>query len=184
MKKVIVFLADGFEEVEALTQVDLLRRAGAEVLMVSINENLIVKGARNIEVKADCLISDLQEELADLYILPGGMPGTTNLDNCELVKNIIKRAYNSEKSVAAICAAPSVFGHIGILENRLACCYPGFEDELIGAKVVYEEVAVDENVITSRGVGTAIDLALKLVEILYGSDKSNELGKSIVYEKN
>jgi len=181
MKKVIIFLADGFEEVEALTQVDLLRRAGADMRMVSISDELTVRGSHNIYINADDKIKNICEDDADLFVLPGGMPGTKNLDASEDVKSIIRNAFESGKYVSAICAAPSVLGHLGVLEGKSACCFPGFEKELVGAEVKYEPVVVDGNVITSRGMGTAVDFGLKLVEIMFGKEKSIELGKSIIY---
>lgn len=183
MKNVMIFLADGFEEVEALTPVDLLRRSGANVRMVSVGDNLTVRGSHNIFINADFCISDVNDSDTDLFILPGGMPGTKNLDSNETVKSIIKKSYEKGKYVSAICAAPSVFGHIGILENKKACCYPGFENELFGADVKFEPVVVDGNIITGRGMGTAIEFGLKLVEILFGKEKSVEIGKSIIYGK-
>lgn len=181
MKETIIFFAEGFEEVEALTQVDMLRRAGACVTMVSITNDLIVKGSHGILITADTTADKLPDKLADMYILPGGMPGTKNLDACDKVSSTIKSAYESGKIVSAICAAPSVLGHLGILKGRKACCYPGFEKELLGADVCYDSVAVDGNVITSRGLGTAINFALKLIEVLFDKEKSEEIGKSIVY---
>lgn len=181
MKNVIVFLADGFEEVEALTPVDLLRRAGADVKMVSISDELTVRGAHNIYINADSKISDVNEHDVDLFVLPGGMPGTKNLDKDEKVTSIIKNAFDDNKLIGAICAAPSVLGHVGILKDKSACCYPGFEGELTGADVKFEPVVESGNVITSRGMGTAIDFGLKLIELLFGKEKSVELGKSIVY---
>ena len=189
MSKVYVLLAEGFEEIEALTPVDLLRRAGTEVVMVSTGDDLIVTGARKISVKADILLSDFEIENlmdADVVVLPGGMPGTTNLKENSAVRSLVNAYFDNQKNIAAICAAPTVFGSMGLLRGKLATCYPGLEAGLEGAVWSEGTVVVDKNgddglIITSRGVGTAIDFALKLLEILYDKTKADEIGKSVVY---
>ena len=165
MKKAYIFLADGFEEVEGLTAVDLLRRAGIEVVMVSIKDDVNIKGARGINVVADTTISESLTD-ADMVILPGGMPGTNYLKASDEVKNLVNAYNDAGKYVAAICAAPTVFGEMGILQGKKATCYPGLEHGLLGAMLPGEDYSVvqDGNIITSRGVGTAIDFALKLIE--------------------
>lgn len=180
MKKIYIFLADGFEEVEALTTVDLLRRAGGDVHMVSVSGDLCVHGAHGIDVKADCLFEDATDK-ADMLILPGGMPGTLHLKEHSGLTSLLKSYHESGRFIAAICAAPTVFGHLGLLTGRKACCYPGMESGLTGADVVFDPVAVDGNMITSRGVGTAIPFALTLIETLFGSEKSEEIKASIVF---
>lgn len=165
MRSVYVFCADGFEEVEGLTAVDLLRRAGVSVTMVSIMGRTKITGARNISVNTDILIEDIKEE-ADMLVLPGGMPGTNYLRDHEGLAELLKKQYEAGKWVAAICAAPSVFGGLGFLKDRKATSYP---------------VAVDGNVVTSRGVGTAIAFALKLIEVLISKEKADEIAASIVY---
>lgn len=181
MSFAIVFLADGFEEVEALTAVDILRRGGVEVKTVSIMDNIMVKGAHNIEVKADEIFSEDIANTADIIILPGGGVGTQNLIKHEGVNNIVEKFITDNKYIAAICAAPSVLGVKGYLKNKTAVCYPGFEDKLLGANIGKNMVEIDGNIITSKGVGTAIEFALVLVGILEGIEVSQEIKRSIVY---
>ena len=181
-KQVCVFLADGFEEIEGLTVVDLLRRAGVKVTTVSITGELMIHGAHGIDVLADKLFDEVDYESQDMAVLPGGMPGTLHLGAHEGVEKVLEQYYKEEKYIAAICAAPSVLGKYGILKGRKATSYPGFEDALEGATYVYDEVAVDDFVITSRGMGTAIAFSLTLVEKLVDAKKAEELGKSIIYQ--
>ncbi len=182
MSSAIVFLADGFEEVEALTVVDLLRRADIEVSTVSISGSLRVTGRSRIEVAADMLYEDAKPELADLLVLPGGMPGTTHLMLHKGLCADLVKAHDEKRIIAAICAAPTVFGRLGLLDGKRACCYPGMEDRLGGAEAVTdEEVVVDGGIITSRGAGTAIPFSLKLIEALKDESAALEIKKSIVY---
>lgn len=181
MNKVYVFLADGFEEIEGLTVVDLLRRAKVETEMVSIMETKQVKGSHGIEVTADSLFADHDYADAALLVLPGGMPGTLNLGNHEGLCELLKKHYGEEKMVAAICAAPSVFGQLGFLEGRVATCYPGFESKLNGAIVCATKVAVDGNVVTAKGMGAAIDFSLKLIELLVNKETADEISTGIIY---
>ena len=152
MRSVYVFCADGFEEVEGLTAVDLLRRAGVSVTMVSIMGRTKITGARNISVNTDILIEDIKEE-ADMLVLPGGMPGTINLGESDAVRKAILAMNDAGKIVAAVCAAPGVLGKYGLLEGKTACSFPQHEKNLIGATVVREPVVVDGNIVTSRGLG-------------------------------
>ena len=168
-------------EIEGLTVVDLLRRAGVETEMVSVMEGKQIKGSHGIKVTADSMFEDVDFSDADVLVLPGGMPGTLNLGNHTGLCELLKRHYEAGKMVAAICAAPSVFGELGFLKGRIATCYPGFESKLEGAIVCATKVAVDENVITSRGLGTAIEFALKLIEVLVGLEKSMEIREGIIY---
>ena len=181
MKQVCVFLADGFEEIEGLTVVDLLRRAGIEVTTVSITGQHMIHGAHGIDVQADKLFEDMNYEEQDMLVLPGGMPGTLNLGKHKGLEALLRKFYQKGKYIAAICAAPSVFGKYGFLEGRTATSYPGFEEALEGARVVQDAVAVSDFVITSRGMGTAIPFSLSLIEQLVGTEKSEEIGKSIIY---
>lgn len=181
MSKVYVFLAEGFEEIEGLTVVDLLRRANIETEMVSIMDTKAVKGSHGIEVTADSVFSDNDYADAALLVLPGGMPGTLNLGNHEGLCELLKKHYGEEKMIAAICAAPSVFGQLGFLEGRAATCYPGFESKLTGAAVCGEKVAVDGNVVTAKGMGTAIDFSLKLIELLADKETAHKIGAGIIY---
>lgn len=180
-KKVCVFLADGFEEIEGLTVVDLLRRAEVEVMTVSITKELMIHGAHGIDVQADKLFEDVRYEEYDMAVLPGGMPGTLHLGEHQGVKTILEQFYQKEKYIAAICAAPSVLGKYGILKGKKATSYPGFEEQLIDAEYLQDEVVVDNFVITSRGMGTAIPFSLALVEKLNGKEQADKIGKSIIY---
>lgn len=181
MSRVCVFLADGFEEIEGLTVVDILRRAGVDTQTVSITEERMVTGSHKIPVQADVCLKDADFTGAQMLVLPGGMPGTVNLGACRELTELLVRFHEEGKKVAAICAAPSVLGDLGILKGKRAACYPGFEDRLAGAEVVYEKVAVDSNVTTSRGMGTAIPFALALAEQLVSREKAEEIKKGIIY---
>ena len=179
---VYVFLAEGFEEVEALAPVDLLRRAGVIVETVSINsERRSVTGARGIYVMADKSIDDIDVSAADMLVFPGGMPGTLNLDGCDKLMKMLDDAVNSGKKIAAICAAPAkILGKRGYLNGRRATCYPGLEEELKGALLSSENVVTDGNFITSKGLGTAVEFGLELIAALCGREKSIEIKKSVV----
>lgn len=177
---IYIFLADGFEEVEALTFVDIMRRAELDIKTVSVTDNKTVVGAHLISVYADELIEDINENY-DALILPGGMPGTKNLLNCDRLKNLLTAANNRGKLIGAICAAPMVLGAIDILNGKEATCYPSFEKFLSGARFKEERVVVSDNVITSRGAGTAHDFALKFVEIISGKEKSDSIKMSMLY---
>ncbi len=181
-KNVCVFLADGFEEIEALTVVDVLRRAGILVTTVSVTEAQVVHGAHGIDVLADQLFDKVHYSEQDMFVLPGGMPGTKNLAAHEGLKAVLETAYQEEKFIAAICAAPSVLGKYGMLNGRKATSYPGFEDTLEGAEVLQDPVVQDGFVITSRGMGTALKFALQLVAVLLEQKKADEIGASIIYE--
>lgn len=180
MSKVNMYFATGFEEVEALTVVDLLRRVKIEVDMVSITGIKEVKGAHGITVKMD-KVFDKADDDVDMLILPGGMPGTTNLAAHLGLETMIKTYNNRGKYIAAICAAPTVFGKMGLLKGKYATCYPGMEDGLEGAIVKYDPVVIDENIITSRGLGTAIDFALAIICELIDEETANDLAKKVVY---
>jgi len=181
MAKVAIFLATGFEEIEALTVVDLLRRVHVDIDMVSITGEKRAIGSHGIVVETDKIINQLNFTEYDMLVLPGGMPGTLNLEACEVLMTQVDAFYQQDKWLAAICAAPSIFGHKGILNGRTACCYPGFEKDLKGANVSMEPVCVDGTIITSRGMGCAIDFGLKIVELLLGEETSDGLAKGIIY---
>ncbi len=184
MSKVCVFLADGFEEVEGLTVVDLLRRADIKVDTVSIMKSKSdkVEGRSKIMVHADVMFADENFKNVDLLVLPGGMPGTTYLGEHEGLKQLILRFHEEGKKLAAICAAPSVFGKYGILDGRRATVYPGMENMLGKADVVLdEEVVVDGHITTSRGAGTAIPFALELIRQLKGEEMAETVRKGIVF---
>mgnify|MGYP003269342509 FL=1 len=180
MSKVNVYLADGFEEVEGLTVVDLLRRAGIETDMVSIMGRKEITGARKIPVLADKLFEE--QDNPDVIVLPGGMPGTLHLKAHEGLADLIRKANKEGKLLAAICAAPTIYGEMGLLEGKNATCYPGMEDKLLGANWQEQPVVVDGSFVTSRGVGTAIAFALTLVTILKDEETAKSLANSIVYK--
>ncbi len=180
MKKVYLFLAYGFEEVEALTTVDLLRRAGAEVITVSVSSSNAVTGSHKIPVITDIKIDESSFDDADAIVLPGGLPGVDNLKACAKLSEIIKKNYEAGKYICAICAAPMVLGGLGLLKGRKATSYPGCEAALDGAILSEDRVCVDGNVITSRGVGTAIDFASEIIKVLEGSEKAAEVRKNIL----
>ena len=183
MCQVYLFLAQGFEEIEALTVVDLLRRAGISITTVSISDSLQVNGAHNISVTADALFSNLDFSDASLLVLPGGGPGTCNLNAFEPLKDLLKNFYAQGKYIAAICAAPMILGQLGFLNGRNATCYPGFEKELVGAHHVTTPVVVDGSIITSRGLGTAIDFSGELIAILKDSETADQIKKQIIYRQ-
>lgn len=182
MIKVSVLLADGFEEIEALTVVDLLRRAQIYVGTVSIMEDYVVHGAHGINVQAEDLFEEVNFADVDVIVLPGGMPGTTNLKEHEGVKRVVLDFAEKGKTLAAICAAPTVLGELGLLKGKRITCYPSVETEIQGAVITKTPVAVDGNIITSRGVGTAIDFALELIAVLMGRERALKVAESIVYE--
>ena len=182
MSKACIFLADGFEEIEGLTVVDILRRAGVEIHMVSITGETKVTGSHGIEIKCDTCIGQENFSETELFVLPGGMPGTKNLGACKALTELLTASFEAGKKLAAICAAPSVLGDLGILKGKKACCYPGFEEHLTGAQVVFDQVAQDGNVTTSRGMGTAIQFALALVSQLVSEEKAQELAQSIIFK--
>lgn len=181
MKQAGVFLADGMEEIEGLTVVDILRRAGIGVTTISISGKKEVTGSHKITVLADQIFENVDFENLDGIVLPGGMPGTTNLMQHSGVNEVIKSFAGDGKLIAAICAAPSVLGQAGLLEGKRAACYPGFEEQLTDAVVCTDKVVRDGNIITSRGMGTAIPFALALTAYFQGQEKADEIGKSIIY---
>lgn len=180
MKKVYVFLAEGFEEVEALTPIDVLRRAGLQVVTVSVMENQVVEGAHGVPVVADALFADIDQEAADMLLLPGGMPGATNLDAHEGLGALIMAYAAAGKPLAAICAAPLVYGRRGLLNGKKATCYPGFEGYLEGAEYTAAPVEQDGNFITGKGPGAAMEFAFAIVEKYCGIDKVNELKQGMM----
>ncbi|MCI9277352.1 MAG: DJ-1/PfpI family protein [Lachnospiraceae bacterium] len=183
MKKIGVFFAEGYEEIEALTVVDICRRCGLGVDMVSVTEELMVTGSHGIGVRMDKGFSSADFQEYDMAVLPGGMPGTKNLEAHEGLMAQVDAYYAGGKYVAAICAAPSIFGHRGILKGRRACCYPGIEAHLEGAEVTAGPVEIADNVITSRGMGTAMDFALAIVEVLCGKEKAQEMAEAVVHQR-
>ena len=180
MKKAIVFLANGFEEMEALGTVDILRRGGIEVQTVSITADPIVTGAHQVPVTADTTIDKAVLNDADALILPGGMPGASNLNNSETVKEALLQQYREGRIVAAICAAPMVLGGLGLLKGRNATCSPGFEPQLIGANATGEAVEVSDNVITGKGPGLVMNFALALVASIKNDAVAEEVAAGLL----
>ena len=177
---IYMFLADGFEEVEALVPLNILRRANADILTVGVTGEY-VKGAHNITVKADMTLDDVECEKIDAVILPGGLGGTNNMDNCAEVKKLVQYAADNRKLVCAICAAPSILGKMGLLEGKEATCYPGFEDTFKGGKYLKQSVVKCENFITSDGMGSAYKFGFEIAAALFGDDTAEKIKEQIQY---
>lgn len=181
MSKVCCFLADGCEEVEALSVVDILRRGGIDVELVSVMGREEIVSSHNIHFFADKLIEDVDFDEVDMIFLPGGIPGTPNLKaNDILCKNIIE-FNNKGKLLAAVCAAPGIYGELGILKGKKAVCYPGFEEKLEGAECVSDRVVTDGNITTSRGLGTSLELGFRLLEIFKGAEAAEEMKRKVQF---
>lgn len=177
---VYVFLADGFEEIEALTPIDVLRRADIDVQSIGITGKKVC-GAHNICVDADANIEDFNENEVEAIILPGGLKGTQNLDSSDFVKTSVNKAFNDGKIVCAICAAPMILGKMGVLKNKKATCYPGFEEHFDNAEYIKEAVVKDGNVITSNGMGSAFKFAFEIVASIKGRETADKIKKEIQY---
>lgn len=181
---IYIFLANGFEETEAVTPIDILRRCGKEVVTVGIGGTAI-KSSHGITV-----VTDTEDKLISLdknlegIILPGGMPGTLNLEASEIVQKSIDYCIANNLYIGAICAAPSILGHKGILKGKKAVCFAGFESQLEGAEVSEEPVVRDGNIITSRGAGTAVDFGLKLAEVFASEEQSRKVGEAILWYRS
>ncbi|MBE6907941.1 MAG: DJ-1/PfpI family protein [Ruminococcaceae bacterium] len=175
---IYVFLGQGFEEIEALTQVDLLRRAELSVQTVGIGKRDIT-GSHGITVRCDLVDDDIKPEGLDMVVLPGGMPGTLSLEKSEAVQTVIDYCVQNDKWIGAICAAPSILGHKGLLNGRQAVCFPGYEEQLAGAMLSAEPVCVDGRIITAKGPGVSIEFGLKLVEVLTNSRRAEILKDSL-----
>ena len=174
-----VFLADGFEEIEALAPIDILRRASKPVTVVGVTGKTVT-GAHGIKIVADVTIDEASREDIDMIVLPGGLPGADNLQNSPEVCEYIALANDKDAYIAAICAAPKILGALGLLKGKEAICYPGFENELKGAVISDKKVVCDGNIITAAGMGEAVDFALKLVELLASSEASEKIRKGII----
>lgn len=180
MKKVALFLAEGFEEIEALATVDILRRAQIPVITVSVTGKNEVTGAHGIPVITDSLFNETNFSQVGYLVLPGGMPGARHLDEHEGLKQLITEFDRRGEQIAAICAAPMVLGGLGLLQDKQATCYPGFEEKLIGARVTGEKVVSDHNITTGRGPGLVFEFALTLVEQIAGNDKRREVAQGLL----
>lgn len=181
MSKVCIFFATGYEEIEALTVVDLLRRQGIDTEMVSVTGERTVTGSHEIPVVMDRLLEEVDFGQVDMLVLPGGMPGTKNLEACGSLMEQVDKFAASGKAVCAICAAPSILGHRGILKGKRATAFPGFEEQLEGAIVAREPAVRDGNIITGRGMGCAIAFGLAIVEYFTDQETVRELAEKIVY---
>lgn len=182
MKKVLIHFANGFEEIEAITPVDVLRRAGCEVDTISVTGMLEVTSSRGVTILTEKHFIEADYAQADMILLPGGQPGSDNLNRHEGLKKQIKSFHEQGKLVAAICAAPLVFGSIGILKGKRATCFPGVEPQLTGATCTGNAVEVDGNIITGKGPGVALKFSLTLVEKLVGKSKADEVKKAMIAE--
>ena len=180
---IVVFLANGCEEVEALTQIDVLRRGGVDVKGVSITADKTVTGAHGIEFMADCTIYDIDFDTVDMVVLPGGLEGRNNLMNSREVVAVCKKFNETGKLVAAICASPSVLGENGILEGKRAVCYPGFEGQCKGAEIAEgENVVRDGNIITSRGPATAMEFGIELLRAAAGDKTAEDVAAGLLFK--
>lgn len=184
-KRVAVFVAPGLEEIEGLTVVDLLFRAGIPCDTVAVAESRDVVSSHEVHIVCDRCVMDegFSFDDYDMLVLPGGMPGTLNLRDCEPLAEALKDHASRGLPVSAICAAPTVLAGLGILKGRRACCYPGMQDQLEagGAEVTFDEVTVDGNVTTSRGLGTAIPFGLAIIERYLGKAEADRIAKAIVF---
>ena len=179
---IYVHLATGFEEIEALTVTDILRRAGADVKTVSVAGEKTVEGAHGIGVMADILFEEADYKHCEMLVLPGGMPGTVNLGKHQGLCRKLTEAAEAGKWVCAICAAPMVLGNLGIVDGKRATIYPGMEGHLIGADPVSAAVVRDGNIVTSMGPGTAMEFGFALAEFLFGEEKADELRAEMIYD--
>lgn len=180
MKKVLVLLAPGFEEIETITVIDILRRADIEVLLAGTGPGEII-GSRKVKVLPDELLENVMDsDDFDMIVLPGGMPGTTNLKKDERVKKTIQKFHEQGKFISAICAAPTILAAIGITNGKMVTSHPSVKDVLQGVSYQEERVVVDGRIITSRGPGTAMEFAMKLVELLVGKEKVEEINKDVM----
>ena len=180
---IYVFLATGFEDIEALAPVDIMRRAGLDVQTVSITGERVVESAHGVGIVADILLPDVDFSEAEMLVLPGGLPGSTNLDACQPLTQAIVRHFEAGGAIAAICAAPLVFGHLGLLQGRRATCYPGVEPELKGATYTAAIVEQDGNIITGKGPGAAFEFGYTIVEFFRGEGVSQALRNGMIYEE-
>ena len=180
MPSAIIILADGFEEIEAVTCIDLLRRSQIEVTVLGL-ESLDVRGSHDICIRADMLFGDFTGRI-DALILPGGMPGSLNLFESDELKSLIKKCDSERKLCAAICAAPIVLAEAGVLNHKKATCYPGFQNRLHGAVYHDESVLRDGHIITARSAGSAVDFSLQIIRYLCGTENAEKIGSSILYE--
>jgi DJ-1 family protein len=183
-KNIYVFLAEGFEETEAIGTIDLLRRAGLPTHIVTIEDVPHVTGAHGIAVQADLSIREVYSADVRALVLPGGLPGVTNLDSCPRLHELIHDAVSDGKLLAAICAAPSIYGRLGLLQGKEATAYPGFEAQLQGAKPTASPVVRSGNFITAKSAAYTFDFTLAIIEALEGKAKADEVASAIIYQRH
>lgn len=181
MNTIYLFLATGFEEVEALGIVDACRRGGLTLKTVSVTGNLLVESSHGVKIQADALFEDCSFDDADMLVLPGGMPGSTNLKEHEDLRNVILKHYEAGKPLAAICAAPMVYGSLGLLKGKKATCYPGFDKYLEGAEYTGKLVEHDGQFFTGKGAGAAFALGFAIVEHFCGKEVVENVKNGVVY---
>jgi 4-methyl-5(b-hydroxyethyl)-thiazole monophosphate biosynthesis len=181
MKEIYLFLAEGFEEVEALTVVDIIRRGGLNIKTVSTTGELTVTSSHNVKITADLLFKDVDTSNASMMVLPGGMPGALNLERHAGLRTALLAQFHAGKPLAAICAAPLVFGHLGILEGKRATCYPGFDKELKGATYTGELVTVDGNITTGKGPAAAMKFGFTILAYFAGEEKATEVMSGMLF---
>jgi protein deglycase len=182
-KKILVPIAEGFEMIEALSIVDVFRRAGAHVDLAAVTDNLQVTSSHRVKVIADLHLSDCIDKNYDLIALPGGIPGAQNLQKSTILTELLKKQNNQNKLYGAICAAPAlVLEHHGLLQGKNATCHPGFAEKLSSHAYIHERVVVDKNCVTSRGAGTSIEFALELLGIIMGEEKKREVAKGMAID--
>ncbi|MCQ2094301.1 MAG: DJ-1/PfpI family protein [Bacteroidaceae bacterium] len=181
--KVYFFLATGFQETEAIAPLTICRRTELEVITVSVTGNLLVESALGVTVKADVLFEDIKDfSDATMLVMPGGMPGSTNLRDCRKLDPVIRDHFAAGKPLAAICAAPIVYGSKGLLKGRRATCYPGNEGELEGATYTGAQVEIDGQFITGKGPGSSLRFGYAIVEYLLGKETVDAVKKQMMYE--
>ena len=181
MAKVYEFIANGGEEIEALTTVDVLRRAGVECITVSINETEEVVMSHGVRIICDTKIADADLSDADMLLLPGGLPGSNYLNECEAVRTAIAKQYESGKKIGAICAAPLVLGSLGILKGKRATCYPGVESQMTGAEYTHELYTIDDNIITGEGPAATLPYSYAILEMLGKSKEAEMLKEGMMF---
>ena len=179
---VAIFLADGFEEIEALTVVDLLRRANISIDTISMNSSTLVTGGHDIILQADLIWEEKDCSCYDLLVIPGGLGGVNALKHQQAFLNLLENFNDQGKIIAAICAGPSILGMLNIAKGKKVTCYPGFEKEMLGAMITKGNVVRDQNLITSRGMGTSIEFALSIIELIQTKEASDTVRKAILFE--
>ncbi len=179
MSKAIIFIQEGFEEIEAFATIDILRRGGVDLTISSITDNSMVISSRGVTIKTDIVLSQISSDY-DMLILPGG-PGTANFKSCKPLLNLIEKFYSENKYLSGICAAPTIFGMLGILKDKTATCFPSCEGDLKAKNLSQDNVVTDGKITTSRGPATAIPFALKILELLEGKSVAEEVKIKILY---